>query len=137
LQHFSVYGGLLQVAAIAAGRNGDPWRARELLRGPAQQAALRVGEGHNFHHIVFGPGNVGIHKVSVELEAGEFSEALRMADDVDISNIASIGRQTGHLYQVAQCYERRKNDAAVFVHLKMAETSARRTFSTGRMCAAW
>ncbi len=75
--------------------------------------------------------------MSVELEAGEFSEALRMADDVDISNIASIGRQTGHLYQVAQCYERRKNDAAVFVHLKMAETSARRTFSTGRMCAAW
>lgn len=121
LQHFSVYGGLLQVAAIAAGRNGDPWRARELLRGPAQQAALRVGEGYNFHHTVFGPGNVGIHRMSVELEAGEFSEALRMADGVDIRNIASIGRQTGHLYQVAQCYERRKNDAAVFVHLKLAE----------------
>lgn len=120
-QHFSVYGGLLLVAAIAAGRNGDPWRARELLRGPAQKAALRVGEGHNFHHTAFGPGNVGIHKVCVELDTGEFSDALRMADEVDTSNIASIGRQTYHLYQVAQCYDRRNNDAAVFVHLKMAE----------------
>ena len=121
LQHFSVYGGLLQVAAIAAVRKGDPWRARELLRGPARKAALRVGEGHNFHHIVFGPGNVGIHAVSVELEVGEFSEALRLADDVDITKVASIGRQTGHLYQVARCYDSRNNDTAVFIHLKMAE----------------
>ncbi|MGH4019499.1 MAG: helix-turn-helix domain-containing protein [Pseudonocardiaceae bacterium] len=121
-QHFSVYGGLLQVAAIASTREGDPWRGRELLRDPAHKAALKVGEGHNFHHIVFGPGNVGIHRVSVELENGDISDALRMADGVDIKGIASIGRQTGHLYQVAQCYERRNNDAAVFVHLKMAET---------------
>ncbi|MGH3772461.1 MAG: helix-turn-helix domain-containing protein [Pseudonocardiaceae bacterium] len=120
-EHFSLYGGLLLVGAIASLRTDDPWRARELLRGPARKAALRVGEGHNYHLMVFGPTNVGIHLVSVEHEQGEVSEALRLADEVDISLIPSLGRKTSHLYQVAQCYEFRNNDAAVFVHLKMAE----------------
>jgi len=120
-EHFSLYGGLLLVAAIAALRTGDPWRARELLREPAYKAALRVGEGHNYHQTVFGPTNVAMHMVSVEHEQGEIPEALRLADDVDISQIPSLERQTSHLYQVAQCYACRNNDTAVFVHLKMAE----------------
>ncbi|MGH3719427.1 MAG: helix-turn-helix domain-containing protein [Pseudonocardiaceae bacterium] len=118
---FSLYGGLLLLGAIASLRTGDPWRARELLREPAHRAALRVGEGHNYHQTVFGPTNVAIHMVSVEHEQGEISEALRLADNVDISQIPSLERQTSHLYQVAQCYGCRSNDAAVFVHLKMAE----------------
>lgn len=51
----------------------------------------------------------------------EISEALRLADNVDISQIPSLERKTSHLYQVAQCYVCRNNDAAVFVHLKMAK----------------
>lgn len=62
-----------------------------------------------------------MHMVSVEYEQGEITEALRLADDVDISQIPSLERQTSHLYQVAQCYACRNNDTAVFVHLKMAE----------------
>ncbi|MGH3923380.1 MAG: hypothetical protein ACRDTT_11000, partial [Pseudonocardiaceae bacterium] len=120
-EHFSVYGGLLLVGTIASLRSGDPWRARELLREPARKAALRVGDGHNYHNTVFGPTNVAIHMVSVELEQGEIGEALRRADDVDISHIPSLERKTRHLQEVAQCYECRKNDTAVFVHLKMIE----------------
>ena len=59
--------------------------------------------------------------VDQALEQGEIGEALRLANDVDISRIASLERKTRHLYEVAQCYERRKNDAAVVVHLKMVE----------------
>lgn len=120
-EHFSLYGGFLLHEAIASLRTGDPWRARELLREPAHQAALRVGEGRNDHCTVFGPTNVAIHMVSIEHEQGEISEALRLADNVDISKIPSLERKTSHLYQVAQCYACRNNDAAVFVHLKMAE----------------
>jgi hypothetical protein len=120
-ERFSLYGGLLLVEAIASLCTGDPWLARELLRGPARKAALRVGEGHNYHLMVFGPTNVGIHMVSVGHEQGEISEALRLADEVDISLIPSLGRKASHLYQVARWYECRNNDAAVFVHLKMAE----------------
>ncbi|MGH3976013.1 MAG: helix-turn-helix domain-containing protein, partial [Pseudonocardiaceae bacterium] len=119
--HFSLYGGLLLVAAIAFGRTGDPWRARELLREPASRAAERVGDGHNYHHTVFGPTNVAIHMVSIEHEQGEISEALRLADQVDITRIPSLGRQTEHLYQLARVYECKGNDTAVFVHLLKAE----------------
>lgn len=120
-EHFSLYGGLLLVAAVASLRTGDPWRAREALREPAYKAALRVGEGHNYHQTVFGPTNVAMHMVSVEHEQGEITEALRLADNVDISQIPSLERKTSHLYQVAQCYACRNNDTAVFVHLKIAE----------------
>lgn len=119
--HFSVYGGLLQLVAVASTRNGDPWRARELLRGPARQAAERVGDSRNDHHLFFGPTNVGIHATAIELDTGELSEGLRIADDVDVTKIGSLERKTAHLYQVARAYECKGNDTAVFVHLKMAE----------------
>jgi transcriptional regulator with XRE-family HTH domain len=121
LEHFSLYGGLLLVASLASLRTGDPWRARELLRGPVRDAALRVGDGHNYCGTVFGPTNVGIHMVRVEYECGEISEALRLADDVDITRTPSLERKTSLLYKVAQCYDCRSNDTAVFLHLKMAE----------------
>jgi transcriptional regulator with XRE-family HTH domain len=120
-EHFSLYGGLLLVAAIASARTGDPWRARELLRDPVSRAAEQVGDGHNYYHTVFGPTNVAIHRVTIEHETGELSEVLRLADDVDITRIPSLGRQTEHLYQLARAYECKGNDTAVFVHLLKAE----------------
>jgi len=121
-EHFSLYGGLQLVATLGHLRTGDPWRARELLRGPAREAALRVDEEHNYHNtLFFGPTNVGIHRVRVEYECGEVSEALRLADDVDITRTPSLERKNSLLYKVAQCYECRNNDTGVFVHLKKAE----------------
>jgi transcriptional regulator with XRE-family HTH domain len=119
-EHLSLYGGLVQVAAVAQVRTGEPRRGRELL-GDARQAAERVGEGSDHHHIFFGPTNVGIHATSIELEAGEISEGLRLADNVDIARIGSLERKTAHLYQVASAYEYQGNDPAVFAHLTMAE----------------
>jgi transcriptional regulator with XRE-family HTH domain len=119
--HFCVYGGLTQLAAVAAERTGDPWRARDLLRGPARQAATKVGEGRNDFHLFFGPTNVAIHAAAIEFETAELSEGLRVSDDVDITNIASLERKNAHLYQVARAYECKGNDTAVFVHLKMAQ----------------
>ncbi|MBV9141226.1 MAG: helix-turn-helix transcriptional regulator [Pseudonocardiales bacterium] len=118
---FSLYGGMQLVATIAALRIGDPWRARELLRGPARHAADRVGDGHNYHGTVFGPTNVGIHAVYVEQNCGEIAAALRLADEVDITLTPSMERKTRLLYHVAECYECRGNDTAVFVHLLKAE----------------
>lgn len=120
-EHLSIYGGLIQCAAIASTRIGDPWRARELLRTKALPAAHRLGEGQNHHNIFFGPTNVGIHATAVALEAGDVGETVRLADDVDISKTASMERRCAHLYHVAKAYECKGNDPAVFVHLKMAE----------------
>jgi hypothetical protein len=123
-EHFSVYGGMLLLGAIASLRTGDPWRAREVLREPAHKVALRVGEGLNYHNTVFGPTNVAIHIVHVEHEQGEVSEALRLADKVDISQIPCIlfprlvcregrrQRATGGRGGEAQCRELIKTDVA-------------------------
>ena len=89
--------------------------------GAAARAGDRVGDGHNYHGTVFGPTNVGIHAVTVEHECGEIAAALRLADDVDITKTPSLERKTSLLYHVAQCYDCRGNDTAVFVHLVKAE----------------
>jgi hypothetical protein len=75
----------------------------------------------NYHHTVFGPTNVAIHRVTVEQETRELSEVLQLADEIDITRIPSLGRQTEHLYQLTRSYECKGNDTAVFVHLLKAE----------------
>lgn len=129
---FSVYGALLLNAAIAAVRTADPWRGRQLLRGPARKAANKIGDGNNYHGTVFGPTNVAIHLVSVDAEAGETTDALRHADDVNIAGIPSLERRTTHLYQVARCHEQRGNDTAVLVHLQMAQRQCPQDFDYKR-----
>src|SRR5690606_3847742 len=63
---------------------------------------------------------VAIHAAALEAEAGEISQAIRLADAVDLRAVASLARRTTHLYTIARCYERRNDDAAVLVHLQMA-----------------
>jgi transcriptional regulator with XRE-family HTH domain len=118
--HAALYGALWLVAAIAAARNGDGWTARERLREHARPAAARTGEG-NVLWSVFGPVNVGLHAVSVEMETGEASEALRLADDIDASASPSIERRATFALDLARCYDQRHEDAGVLLYLLSAE----------------
>jgi DNA-binding XRE family transcriptional regulator/tetratricopeptide (TPR) repeat protein len=119
----ALYGALQLVAAMAAVRNGDAWTARDRLREKARPAAERAGEG-NVCWTVFGPTNVGLHEVSLEVEAGEAAEALRLADRVDASRSPSIERRATFLLELARCYEQRREDPAVLLHLLSAERQA-------------
>ncbi len=119
----ALYGALQLVAAMAAVRNGDAWTARDRLREKARPAAARAGEG-NVCWTVFGPTNVGLHEVSLEVEAGEAAEALRLADRVDASRSPSIERRATFLLELARCYEQRREDPAVLLHLLSAERQA-------------
>ncbi|RJL33089.1 helix-turn-helix domain-containing protein [Bailinhaonella thermotolerans] len=115
-------GALWLVAAVAAARNGDCWTARDRLRDQAMPAAEVSGDGNVFW-TVFGPTNVMLHSVSVEMEAGETAEALRLADRVDLASSPSLERRTTFAIEVARCYELRREDAAVFLHLLNAEST--------------
>ena len=115
-------GALWLVAAVAAVRNNDPWTARDRLRDKALPAARLTGDT-NVMWTVFGPTNVGLHAVSVEMEMGEAGEALRLADDIDISRSPSLERKTTFALEVARCYEQRRDDPGVFLHLVNAEAS--------------
>jgi DNA-binding XRE family transcriptional regulator len=115
-------GALWLVSAVAAVRNGDSWTARDRVRGKAWPAARAAGEG-NVMWTVFGPVNVALHAMSLEMETGEAAEALRLADDIDVSALPSLERRTTFALEVARCYEQRRDDPGVLLHLMNAEAS--------------
>jgi transcriptional regulator with XRE-family HTH domain len=115
-------GALWLVSVVAAVRNNDLWTARDRLREHAWPAARVAGDG-NVMWTVFGPTNVGLHAVSVEMEMGDAGEALRLADDVDVSGLPSLERKMTFALEVARCYEQRRDDPGVFLHLVNAEAS--------------
>ncbi|MEV8635386.1 helix-turn-helix transcriptional regulator [Streptosporangium sp. NPDC051023] len=109
--------GALELVAVVADARRKKWRnARERLRDKAAPQARRVGEGNSMW-TVFGPTNVELHSVSIEMEAGETAEALRVADQIDTSHLPSLERRFTFLLEVARCYDLRREDAAVLVHL--------------------
>jgi hypothetical protein len=92
------------------------------VREKAWAAARTAGEG-NVMWTVFGPVNVALHAMSLEMETGEAGEALRLADDIDASALPSLERRTTFALEVARCYEQRRDDPGVLVHLANAEST--------------
>lgn len=122
LDALGMTGALWLVAAVAAVRNNDPWTARDRLREQAMPAARLTGEA-NVMRTVFGPTNVAMHAVTLEMELGEAAEALRLADDIDVARTPSVERKTTFALEVARCYEQKRDDPGVFLHLVNAEAS--------------
>ncbi|MGA5129673.1 helix-turn-helix domain-containing protein [Streptomyces olivoreticuli] len=109
-------GALELVAATAVARRRDWWAARRRLESKALPRAKEAGEG-NVAWTVFGPTNVELHAMTVEMLAGEATEGLRCADRVDITRVPSIERQFTFTLELARCHDLRREDAAVLVHL--------------------
>ncbi|WP_372411363.1 helix-turn-helix domain-containing protein [Streptomyces luteireticuli] len=109
-------GALELVRSTAEARRRDWWAARDRIENHAGPKARRVGEG-NVHWTVFGPTNVLLHALSIEMLAGEAGEGLRRANRINITQAPSVERQFTFLLDVARCYDLRREDAAVLVHL--------------------
>jgi transcriptional regulator with XRE-family HTH domain len=116
----ALYGALWLVAAVASVRQGDAWTARDRLRQEALPAARSAGEG-NVMWTVFGPTNVDLHAMSIEMECGESAEGLSIADKIDVTGSPSLERQTTFYLELARLNEQRRDDAAVLLHLLEAE----------------
>lgn len=115
-------GSLILVAAVAAARRRDPWVARHRIRA-ASEIARRTGE-RNTLWTAFGPINVAMHAVSVELEAGETSEANRIAEGVDYEHSPSIERRVAFLLDQARSHQRRRDYGTAFALLCGVEREA-------------
>ncbi|MFR0367544.1 helix-turn-helix domain-containing protein [Streptomyces sp. MCC20] len=116
--------GALELVAVVSDARRRSWReARQRLEQQALPLARKAGEG-NVQWTVFGPTNVELHAMSIEMLAGEASEGLRLADQVDISRLPSMERQFTFGLDVARCYDLRREDAAVLVHLLSLEDLA-------------
>ncbi|MFE1956768.1 helix-turn-helix domain-containing protein [Streptomyces sp. NPDC059479] len=112
----AVQGALELVAVVADARQRNWWQARERLEKRAAPLGREAGEG-NVQRTVFGPTNVELHAMSIEMLAGEATEALRLADHVDTTGLRSRERRFTFGLEVARCYDLRREDAAVYVHL--------------------
>ncbi|WP_128380395.1 helix-turn-helix domain-containing protein [Streptomyces cavernae] len=116
--------GALELVAVVSDARRRRWReARRRLEQRAVPLARNAGEG-NVQWTVFGPTNVALHAMSIEMLAGEAAEGLRLADQVDISRLPSRERQFTFGLEVARCYDLRRDDAAVLVHLLSLEDLA-------------
>jgi DNA-binding XRE family transcriptional regulator len=118
----AIYGALWLVTVVASVRQGDAWTARDRLREHALPAARAVGET-NVMWTVFGPTNVDLHAMSVEMEAGESAEGLSIADRIDVTNSPSLERQMTYYLELARLHDQRRDDAGVLLHLISAEAS--------------
>lgn len=111
-------GALMLLSAVASVRQGQVWTARERVRAVAPLAE-RTGE-RNICWTVFGPTNVAMHAVSVEVEAGETAEALRLAEQVDHDRSPSIERQVSFLIDQVKGHTQRQDYASALVLLQRA-----------------
>lgn len=122
-QMLAMEGALQLVAVVAAARRRDWWAARERLKGQAVPVARVVGEG-NVMWTCFGPTNVELHNVSIEMESGEAAEALRLADEVDATGVPSLERAFTFSLEVANCHNLRGDVAAALLELLELEKVA-------------
>jgi hypothetical protein len=77
----------------------------------------RTGE-RNASWTAFGPTNVAMYAVSVEVEAGEAAEALRLAEQVDHDRSPSIERRVAFLIDQVKGYTQRRDYASALVLLQ-------------------
>lgn len=118
----ALYGSLLLLGAIAAARHGDAWKARDRIRHVAP-LATHTGEC-NAYWTAFGPTNVAMFAVSVEVESGEAVEGLRLAEHVDHDRSPSIERRVAFLIDQAKGHEQRRDFASALTLLTAAEKEA-------------
>ncbi|MGH1492078.1 MAG: helix-turn-helix transcriptional regulator [Acidimicrobiales bacterium] len=101
LESLAVEGAGFLTAATASARGGDRPAAVELLDA-ADRCAERMGQDV-VGSVVFGPTNVAIHRVALEVELGDPRAALRHAMGFDVGHRPGMDeRQARYLLDVAR-----------------------------------
>jgi transcriptional regulator with XRE-family HTH domain len=124
-EYLSVWGALLLTRAIIAARKNDRSTAGQFLHEAAATAG-RLGQDRNDFWTAFGPTNVAIHAVSVDVELGDPAAGLCRAPSVDPSRLSPelVERRVYHMIDLARGYAHQRNDAAAVLTLLEAERAA-------------
>lgn len=116
----AITGALWLTAAVARARSGDAFGALRWIEEHAAPLADRTGET-NVGRTCFGPVNVGMHMMNIELEQGQAASALAMADRVDASALASRERHTTWALDLARGHVLQHDPGAAMLYLLQAE----------------
>lgn len=119
----SIAGALHLVAAVAEARAGRVWDSRERLTEAGRYAA-RSGAVGNVGNTMFSAVNVELHRISIELEAGDATEALRIADRLADAECPSVERRFTFAIDSARAYALRREETGSLLHLLEAERMA-------------
>lgn len=122
LDALALQGSLRLLTAVASIRLGDVWTARDRVREVVPMAE-RTGE-RNVCWTVFGPTNVAMYAASVEVEAGEASEGLRLAEKIEPEPNLSIERRVAFRLEQARGYTQRQDFSSALVLLQAASEEA-------------
>lgn len=115
----SLTGACALLLAVLEARRGNAEEARRHLK-VAAGLAKRLEDGRDDYGTEFGPTNVGLHEVAVEVELGNAAEALRIAKRVD-SSVLSSERRARYLIDLARAHVQRKDAPAAVAALTEAE----------------
>lgn len=99
----SVYGALLLRGAVAAGNAEDSSTARTLL-DEAEETAVRVGGQGNRHWTAFGPDNVLVHRMAVEISLGNAGNAIDYLRRIRIDQLGIAERRVVVCINAATAY---------------------------------
>ncbi|WP_033430407.1 helix-turn-helix domain-containing protein [Saccharothrix syringae] len=133
-QSYSMYGSLMLKGAVGAATLGDHRAARDYF-DEAARAAEVIGDRNDFW-LAFGPTNVAIHRVWLDLELGDPTAAIAQADNVPYDNLPEelSERRTSHLITVAWAHYLRRHDREAVDALNLAKLSApEQLLFTGRV----
>jgi transcriptional regulator with XRE-family HTH domain len=122
LDALALQGSLRLLAALASVRLGNAWAARDRVRKVTPMAE-RTGE-RNVRWTAFGPTNVAIYAVSIEVEAGQTSEGLRLAETIEPHPTLSIERRVAFHLEQARGYIQRQDYGSALIMLQAASTEA-------------
>jgi transcriptional regulator with XRE-family HTH domain len=118
-QRMSVYGALHLLRATQFALLGDEHETAKAL-DTADRVAAKGGERNDFR-TVFGPTNVGVHRVWLAVELSKPREAIRAAQSCDVSALPSVERRFAYFVALARAYSVRGEDVAAVHMLLRAE----------------
>jgi transcriptional regulator with XRE-family HTH domain len=115
----SIFGALHLLRAMQFARLGDEAGALHAL-DTADAVAVKLGDRNDFR-TVFGPTNVGIHRVWLAVELSKPGEAIRIAQQYDVTAAPSVERRFSYHVELARAYSFRGEDVAAVHMLVRAE----------------
>lgn len=129
-EHVAMRGALRLHAGLTAAREysyGDAWHRWEA----AAEDARRLGD-YVHPWTVFGPGNLEVHAVSIDVELGRHREAIDRAERIDLSTLPSTERRARGLIEAGRAYAAEREDIAA---LHMFQRAEGESFETLRYAA--
>lgn len=130
----SVHGALLLLLAVMAARRGDAAVARANLTA-ASRLAEQLGQDGNRLWTAFGPTNVAIHELSVQVALGDTKRGMQLGAAIDTESLPPVlrGRRSHVHLELGWAAVGQGDDGLAVLHLLEAERVARQAVSRNAM----